>query len=63
MLGKGNMWSSIPVALLYMIVNWNERKQGSGLEGDEVLSNIGDRGHSSVCLFVRLSVSPGPLRP
>ena len=34
---KGNMWSAIPVALLCMIANWNERKQGSGHEGDEVL--------------------------
>ena len=34
---KGNMWSAIPVALLCMFVNWSERKQGSGPEGDEVL--------------------------
>ena len=34
---KGIMWSAIPVALLCMIVNWRERKQGSGPEGDEVL--------------------------
>ena len=34
---KGNMWSAIPVALLSIVVNWNERKQGSGPEGDEVL--------------------------
>ena len=34
---KGNMWSMIPVALLCMVVNRNERKQGSGPEGDEVL--------------------------
>ena len=34
---KGNMWSAIPVALLCMIVNWNERKQGSGPKGDKVL--------------------------
>ena len=34
---KGNMWSAIPVALLCMVVNRNERKQGSGSEGDEVL--------------------------
>ena len=34
---KGNMWSAIPVALLYMDVNQNGRKQGSGPEGDEVL--------------------------
>ena len=34
---KGNMWSAIPVALLYTIMNWRERKQGSGPEGDKVL--------------------------
>ena len=34
---KGNMWSAIPVALLCLIVNWSEEKQGSGPEGDEVL--------------------------
>ena len=34
---KGNMWSAIPVALLCMIVNLSEGKQGSGPEGDEVL--------------------------
>ena len=34
---KGIMWSAIPVALLCMVVNWNERKQGSSPEGDEVL--------------------------
>ena len=34
---KGNMWSAIPVALLYVIVNWSERKQGSGPEADKVL--------------------------
>ena len=33
---KGNTWSAIPVALLCMVVNWNER-QGSGPKGDEVL--------------------------
>ena len=33
---KGNMWSAIPVALLCLVVNRNER-QGSGPEGDEVL--------------------------
>ena len=33
---KGNTWSAIPVALLCMIVNRNER-QGSGPDGDEVL--------------------------
>ena len=36
-LPKGNMWSAIPVALLLVIVNWSERKQGSGPEGDKVL--------------------------
>ena len=30
------MWSAIPVALLCIIVNWSERKQGSGPKGDEV---------------------------
>ena len=34
---KGNMWSAIPVALLLMIVNWSEGKQGSGPKGDDVL--------------------------
>ena len=34
---KGNMWSAIPIALLCMIVDWSERKQGSGPEGDKVL--------------------------
>ena len=34
---KGNMWSAIPVALLCMVANRNERKQGSGTEGDKVL--------------------------
>ena len=38
---KGNMWSAIPVALLCMIVNWSEGKQGSGPKGDEVLQNTG----------------------
>ena len=33
---KGNMWSAIPIALLCMVVNWNER-QGSGPKGDKVL--------------------------
>ena len=33
---KGTMWSAIPVALLCMVVNRNER-QGSGPKGDEVL--------------------------
>ena len=34
---KGNMWSVIPIALLCMVVNWSERKQGSRPEGDRVL--------------------------
>ena len=37
---KGKMWSAIPVAyvaLLGIIVNWSERKQGSGPKGDKVL--------------------------
>ena len=34
---KGNMWSAIPVALLCIIMNLREGKQGSGPEGDEVL--------------------------
>ena len=33
---KGNTWSAIPVALLSMVVNQNER-QGSGPKGGEVL--------------------------
>ena len=33
---NGNMWTAIPVALLCMVVNRNER-QGSGPKGDEVL--------------------------
>ena len=33
---QGNIWSAIPVALLCMVINRNER-QGSGPEGDEVL--------------------------
>ena len=34
---RGNMWSVIPITLLCMVVNWSEGKQGSGLEGDNVL--------------------------
>ena len=34
---KGNTWSAIPVALLCLVVNQNERKQGSGSKGDKVL--------------------------
>ena len=35
---EGITWSAIPVALLCMVVNWNER-QGSGPKEDEVLWN------------------------
>ena len=34
---KGNMWLAISVALLCMVMNQNERKQGSGPEGNKVL--------------------------
>ena len=34
---KGNMWSAIPVALLRLLVIVGDGKQGSGLEGDDVL--------------------------
>ena len=34
---KSNMWSAIPIALLCMIANLSERKQGSGHKRDEVL--------------------------
>ena len=34
---KGNVWSAIPVALLCMTMNRNERKQGSGPKRDKVL--------------------------
>ena len=34
---KDNIWSAIPVALLWVIVNWSEGKQGSGPKGDKVL--------------------------
>ena len=34
---KGNMWSAIPVALLWVIVKWSEGKQGSCPKGDKVL--------------------------
>ena len=55
---KGNMWSAIPVALLCMIVYWNERKQGSG---PEVLYNTGGLlfAHLSVRPFICPSVPPG----
>ena len=36
-LPKGNMWSVILVALLCMILNWSERKQGRGPKGNKVL--------------------------
>ena len=35
------MWSEIPVALVCMIKNSSERKQGSGPEGDKVLLSTG----------------------
>ena len=51
------MWSAIPFALLCMIVNLSERKQGSGPEGDEVLLNTG--GLSFIRLFVlRADIKP-----
>ena len=34
---QGNRWSAIPLALLCMIVNWSESKQGSHPKGDKVL--------------------------
>ena len=34
---KGNMWSAIPIALLCLIRNCSEGKQGSDSEGGEVL--------------------------
>ena len=39
---KGNMRSVIPDALLCMIVNWSERKQGNSPKGVAVLSNKGE---------------------
>ena len=47
------MWSAIPVALLCMVVNRNERKQGSGTDRDEV-----HRGTFVCLLFVCPSISP-----
>ena len=38
---KCNTWSEIPVALLCMIKNLSERKQGSSTDGDKVLLNTG----------------------
>ena len=35
------MWTAIPVALLCMIVNLSEGRQGSGPEGVKVLLNTG----------------------
>ena len=35
------VWSAIPIALLCLIVNWCERKQGSGSKRDEFLWNTG----------------------
>ena len=55
-LPMGNMWSVIPVALLCMIVNWSERRQGSCPEGDKVLEMRG-------LLFVHSLVLPVFLRP
>ena len=52
---KGNMWSAIPVALLCMIVNLSEGKQGSGPEGAKSCRTQGDF-RSSVCLSIGLSV-------
>ena len=54
----GNMWSAIPVALLCMVVNRNERKQGSGPKGESPVEHRGT--------LVRPSFHqspPGPLRP
>ena len=48
------MWSAIPVALLCMVVNWNERKQGSGPKVHEVLLSTG--GLSLVHLLIHPSV-------
>ena len=43
---KGNMWSAIPIALLY-----------SGPEGDKVLQNTGDF-CSFICSFVHPFIHP-----
>ena len=40
---KGNMWSAISVALLCMIVNLSEGKQGSCSEGNQVLKMTPER--------------------
>ena len=31
---KGNKWSAIPVALICMIVNWGDGKQGGAFKGN-----------------------------
>ena len=55
---KGNMWSAIPVALLRMIVNWSEGKQGSGPKETKSFRTlwtfIGPSVCSFVCLFIHL---------
>ena len=66
------MWSTIPVALLCMNVNWNERKQGSGPESERVdfrpertkEQNDGwtdERTNKSPPVFYRTSSPSGPL--
>ena len=50
---KGNMWSAIPVALLCMVVNWNER-QGSAPKGTKSCRTQGTFVHSSA----RSSICP-----
>ena len=50
------MRSAIPVALLFMIVNWSERKQGSGPKRDEVLLNTGGL-HPFICSSIHLFLS------
>ena len=49
---KGNMWSAIPVALLCMIVNLSEGKQGSGLKRGR--SPV-EQTSTFVCPSIRLS--------
>ena len=41
LIGRPRAWSAVPIALLCMVVNRNER-QGSGFEGNKVLKNTGD---------------------
>ena len=48
------MWSAITVALLCMIVNWIEGKQGSGPKGDKVLYS--PAAHAEY-IFTQFSVS------